>query len=202
MFTGIVQEIGVVEALRRRRGADELVVHAPRTAAVVVPTESVAVNGVCLSVVRRHDGQLLFEVIPETHHRTALGTLKAGARVNVERSLALSDRLSGHLVLGHVDGTGRIARRQERSGQVVLTVQIPRTLRRFLVPKGPVTVDGVSLTVGAWLSPTTFSVFLIPETWHRTTLASREVGDPINIEVDYFAKLIAQLLMRRVNTSH
>jgi len=197
MFTGIVQELGTVVAVERARSIARLSVHAPKTASELLAGESVAINGVCVSIVQVRQGAMTFEMIPETRRLTNLGKLSVGARVNVERSLTLSDRLNGHLVLGHVDGVGQVIRRGNTAGQVVLEIRIARALRRYLVPKGPVAVDGVSLTVDDRISQTTFSVFLIPETLHKTTLGSRRVGDLVNIEVDYFAKLIAQLTQGR-----
>lgn len=197
MFTGIVQELGTVVRVERARSVDRVTVHAPKIADHLETGESVAVNGACLSVVRRRPSQLTFEVIPETRRFTSLKTVTAGSRVNLERSLTLSDRLNGHMVLGHVDGVGRIVRRRQQAGDVVLEIRVNRALRRFLVPKGPVAVDGVSLTVGATLTATTFPVFLIPETLRKTTLQFRRVGDLVNLELDYFAKLIAQLVERR-----
>ncbi len=193
MFTGIVQELGTVAAVERKTGLTRLRIHMPHTAPCVFPGESVAINGVCLTAVRIHRGELTFEMIPETGRLTNLGKLSAGARVNVERSLSLSDRVNGHLVLGHVDGVGKVTHCKRASGEVAVSIRIGRELRNFLVPKGPIAVDGVSLTVDARLSVDTFSVFLIPETIRNTTLGVRRVGDLVNIEVDYFAKLIAQL---------
>ena len=192
MFTGIIKELGTVVAMRRAGGVIRLRIHAPKTASGLALGESVAINGVCLSVVRVRQGALDFEVIPETRRLTNLGTLSNGTRVNVEPSLTLSDRLNGHLVLGHVDGVGRIVRCHRKAGNVALGIRIPSALRRYLVPKAPIAVDGVSLTVGAKPTPTMFSVFLIPETMHKTTLGFRRIGDLVNIEIDYFAKLITQ----------
>ena len=198
MFTGIVQELGTVVAVERKQGLTRLRIHAPHTAPSVFPGESLAISGVCLTVVRTDRGILAFEIIPETVRLTNLGKLSVGARVNVERSLSLSDRLNGHLVLGHIDGVGKVTRYTRASGEVAVSIRVDRTLRNFLVPKGPIAVDGVSLTVGPQRSADTFSVFLIPETIHKTTLGVRRVGDLVNIEIDYFAKLIAQLLRTRV----
>ena len=192
MFTGIIKELGTVVAMRRAGGVIRLRIHAPKTASGLALGESVAINGVCLSVVRVRQGALDFEVIPETRRLTNLGTLSNGTRVNVEPSLTLSDRLNGHLVLGHVDGVGRIVRCHRKAGDAALGIRLPSALRRYLVPKAPIAVDGVSLTVGAKLTPTMFSVFLIPETIRHTTLGFRRVGDLVNIEIDYFAKLITQ----------
>jgi riboflavin synthase len=204
MFTGIVQELGTVYSLERARRSgkraddvDRLHVFAPKTAAGLVPGESVAINGACLSVVSVRQGAMTFEIIPETRRLTNLGTLSAGARVNVERSLTLSDRLNGHVVLGHVDGVGRILRCQKKAGEVALGIRVDAGLRRYLVPKAPIAVDGVSLTVGARVASAMFSVFLIPETIHKTTLGLRRVGDLVNIEADYFAKLLIQFAQKR-----
>jgi len=197
MFTGLVQELGTVQAIRKERGLVHLTVNAPKTAAGLQVGESVAVNGVCLSVVRNQRGACTFEMIPETQRLTTLGSLRIGARVNVERSLTLSDRLNGHVVLGHVDGVGTIVRRQQRGADVELVLQVGRSLRRLVVPKGPIALDGVSLTVGARLTPTACPIYLIPETVHRTTLGFRRVGDRVNIELDYLAKVVTQALTHR-----
>ena len=192
MFTGIIKELGTVWAVARGRGIVRLRVHAPQTAARLAVGDSVAMNGVCLSIVRIHQGALEFEMVPETRRLTNLGSLSSGARVNVEPSLTLGDRLNGHIVLGHVDGVGRIVRSSKKAGDVVIGIRVDEALRCYLVPKAPIAVDGVSLTVGARLTSTSFSVFLIPETIRQTTLGFRRVGDLVNIELDYFAKLVAQ----------
>ncbi|MBI4596821.1 MAG: riboflavin synthase [Candidatus Omnitrophica bacterium] len=197
MFTGIVQEIGTVVKRQASRGVVRLTIQAPKTAARVRPLESVAVNGACLSVVAVARGALAFEMIPETQRLTTLGALRIGDPVNLEPSLSLTDRLNGHVVLGHVDGVGRVIKRQQRRGELVLTIRVAPPLRRLLVPKGPVTVDGVSLTVGQRLTASSCAVHLIPETLRRTTLRCREVGDVVNIELDYLAKLVAQVLVSR-----
>lgn len=192
MFTGIIQEIGTVAKLERANGLVGLAVHAPKTASCVQRLESVAVNGVCLSVVDLRRETLLFEVIAETRRLTTVGLLRRGDRVNLEPSLSLSDRLSGHIVLGHVDGVGRVITRRQRAGELVLEIRVVPGLRSLLVPKGPVAVDGVSLTVGGTLGASTFTIHLIPETLRQTTLASRKVGDRVNLEADYLAKLVRQ----------
>jgi riboflavin synthase len=192
MFTGIVQELGTVERMQRSRTVDRLTVSASKTAARVGPGESVAINGTCLTVVRAQAGRLLFEMIPQTRRLTNLGALTMGARVNVEPSLSLSDRLNGHLVLGHVDGIATVSRRTRVAAGEALEVRVPAALGRYLVPQGPVALDGVSLTIGAKSAAAKCVVYLIPETLTRTTLALRRVGDAVNVEVDYVAKLIVQ----------
>jgi riboflavin synthase len=201
MFTGIVQELGTVMGIRRGKGLVRLSVEAPRTASKVQSSESVAVNGVCLSVVSVQAPALTFEVIAETLSLTTLGKLRGGARVNLEPSLSITDRLGGQILFGHVDGMGTVAKRRQRSGETTLDIRVPGALRRFLVPKGPVAVDGISLTVGRVLAGSTFSVHLIPETLRRTTLSDIGEGGRVNLEVDYFAKLIAQLVNKRWNPS-
>jgi riboflavin synthase len=200
MFTGIVQEIGTVSRIQRARGLVRLSLHAPKTAATVSRLESVAVNGACLSVVDVRPPRLLFEVIPETQALTTLGTLRAGSPVNLEPSLSVTDRLNGHLLLGHVDGVGTVTRRRQAQGELVLEIRVPRVLAGYLVPKGPVAVDGVSLTVGQVRRSGTLAVHLIPETLRQTTLRLRQRGDRVNLEVDYLAKLIRQFVRSRAPT--
>ena len=190
MFTGLIRELGVLTRLRHGAGTLQLEVDAPRLSRQVAPTDSVAVNGVCLTVTGVRRGRVSFDVIPETRARTALSRLRPGDRVHLEPSLTLADRLNGHIMLGHVDGVGRVVRRLKRPGMLVVTIQADAAVRRWLVPKGPVAVDGVSLTVGPTIRRGRFMVFLIPETLRRTTLGDRRVGDLFNLEADYVAKLI------------
>ena len=192
MFTGIIRDIGTVACVERSHGVVRLTVAAPKIVSLVQPLDSVSVNGVCLSVAQARAGAMTFEMIPETQRATALGRLRSGSRVNLEPSLSVLDRLGGHLVFGHVDGVGTITARRPRAGELAVEIRIPPRLRRFLVPKGPVAVDGVSLTVGPRLFASRFTIFLIPETLRQTTLSVRRVGDLVNIEIDYFAKLIRQ----------
>ena len=197
MFTGIVQELGTVVKVERSRGLVRLTMAASKTAARVQRLDSVAVNGVCLSVVSVHPPTMTFEVIRETQGLTTLGSLHSGDRVNVEPSLLLTDRLNGHLVMGHVDGMGKVVKRRQLPNELVIELRIANTLRRCLVPKGPVTVDGISLTVGSALTASTFTIHLIPETLRQTTLRSLAVSDRVNVEVDYLAKLVFQFLRTR-----
>ena len=196
MFTGIIQEFGTVASVTRARGLARVAVIAPRLASRIQPLESVAVNGVCLSVTQVQPPTVRFEVIRETLSLTTLGALRRGEQVNLEPSLSLTDRLNGHLVFGHIDGTGRVAKRRQRGGELILEIRVASRLRKFLIPKGPVAVDGVSLTVGQALSASTFTIHLIPETLRRTVLARRAVGDGVNLELDYLAKLVSQWLRR------
>ena len=158
-----------------------------RGAAGLKKGQSVAVNGACLTVVARSGTRCDFEMIDETMERTALGSLSAGDRVNIERSLRAGARLEGHFVLGHVDGVGRIASVRKEPGQVRVAVRLPRRLARHAVEKGSIAVDGVSLTV-AGVRGTTAEVCLIPHTVKVTNFASRRAGDDVNVETDILAK--------------
>jgi len=197
MFTGIVQELGTVVSALTRDGILRVAVEAPKTASRAQPMDSVAVNGTCLSVVRARESVLEFDVIPQTRQLTSLRSLKPGHRVNLELSLQLADRLSGHLVFGHVDGLGTVSKRRQRAGELILEIQLPSALGRFVVSKGPIAIDGVSLTVGHRHGASSFTVHLIPETLRLTTLGSRRAGERVNIELDYFAKLTEQFVRRR-----
>ena len=176
------------------KGLTRLSVHAPKTASRVRRLESVAVNGVCLSVVDVNQQAMVFEVIPETQRLTTLGTLRSGQRVHLEPSLSVTDRLGGHLVFGHVDAMGTVVKRRQAPGELVVEIRVAPSVRKLLVPKGPVAVDGVSLTVGALLTASTFAVHLIPETLRQTELSLRKAGERVNVELDYFAKLIRQFV--------
>jgi len=197
MFTGIIQEVGRVVELKRAKSIVRLTVYSPKIAPKVRPLESVAVNGVCLTVVARKGKYFVFEVIPETQQLTSLALLRPQSLVNLEPSLSLTGRFNGHVVLGHVDGMGAVVKSQQKPGERVFTIRVDKNLRRHLVSKGPVTVDGVSLTVGRQLTQTTFTVHLIPETLKATSLAACRAGSRVNIEIDYFAKLFAEWLKPR-----
>ncbi|HKI30068.1 MAG TPA: riboflavin synthase [Actinomycetota bacterium] len=190
MFTGIVEERGVVREL----GTTRLSVGCRTVASDATEGASIAVNGACLTVVERSDEHLAFDVSEETLRRTSFSRLRAGDRVNLERSLTLSSRLGGHLVQGHVDGVGEVVAidlAEDRSAWI--TVRAPERVARYLVDKGSVCVDGVSLTVAS-RDGETFGVALIPHTLEVTTLGTAEVGDPLNLEVDVIAKYVEALL--------
>ncbi|SRR6266511_4321122 len=189
MFTGIVEELGRVVELEGPR----LRVRC-RTAAQDSPVgASVAVNGVCLTVVGGDEESLAFDLSEETLDRTALGRLEPGDPVNLERPVTLMARLGGHLVQGHVDGVGTVVSVTPQEGGSTITVEAPEDLGRYLVEKGSVTVDGVNLTVAA-LGGSTFSVALIPHALAVTTLGTAVAGDPVNLEVDVLAKYVERLL--------
>jgi riboflavin synthase len=189
MFGGLISHLGKVATSEPDpRGGIRLRVEAPAAVAEgVEPKDSVAINGVCLTVVAHDATSMWFDVVPETIERSALGELSPGAPVNVELSLRLGDRLGGHLVYGHVDATARIIAKVPEGQGHRLTVGLPRPLARFIVEKGYVAVDGVSLTV-AGLAGGSFEIALIPETSARTTLGSKGAGDPVHLEIDPIAR--------------
>lgn len=193
MFTGIVEELGVVRGIEQTR----LAISCRTVATDSEVGASVAVNGTCLTVVERSDAHLAFDLSEETLRRTGLSRLAEGDPVNLERPLSLSSRLGGHIVQGHVDGVGEVARIEADGDRGAwLTVRSPAEVRRYLVEKGSVCVDGVSLTI-AELDGDAFSVALIPHTLNVTTLGSARPGDPVNLEVDVIAKYVEALLEGR-----
>ncbi len=193
MFTGIVEELGEVIAWSDLPDAARLTVRGPLVTSDAAEGDSIAVNGVCLTVVDNVDGAFTADVMKETLSRSALGALSVGSPVNLERAVRLQDRLGGHLVQGHVDGTGTLEDVQPDAHWTVVTVSLPAELARYVVEKGSITVDGVSLTVSA-VGHTTFQVSLIPTTLERTTLGRKAVGDPVNLEVDITAKYVEKML--------
>ncbi|RCK68371.1 riboflavin synthase [Desertihabitans brevis] len=193
MFTGIVEELGEVVDLRRQGDSAVLAVRGPKAAADAVHGASVAVNGVCLTVTAREGDVITFDVMAETLRRSSLGALAVGHRVNLERAMAASDRFGGHIVQGHVDGAAAILARTPHPRWEVVRIGLPAALARYVVEKGSITVDGVSLTVSA-VGADVFEVSLIPTTLALTTLGTKQAGDPVNLEVDVLAKYVERLL--------
>lgn len=189
MFSGLIAYLGTVAALERDpRGGVRLRVTAPGAVAEgVEPKDSVAIGGVCLTVVEHDETSMAFDVVPETLDRSALGALTVGSPVNVELSLRLGDRLGGHLVYGHVDATARILAKVPEGQGHRLSVALPPELAPYIVEKGYVAVDGTSLTVAA-VRDGAFEIALIPETSARTTLGTKGPGDPVNLEIDPIAR--------------
>jgi len=202
VFTGIVEELGqVVEVTALADDSARLVVSGPRVTSGASHGDSIAVNGVCLTAVSLDGDRFSADVMAETLTRSALGALRPGDPVNLERPMAADGRFGGHIVQGHVDGLGRIRARHPSENWEVVEVEVPRELARFLVEKGSITVDGVSLTVVEVVDGTEaagdqswFSVSLIPTTLSDTTLGSRQVGDPVNLEVDVIAKYVERMV--------
>jgi riboflavin synthase len=189
VFTGIIEELGEVVALEPRGDSAVLAV---RASTVAPHGASVAVNGVCLTVVGADSGTLSFDVMAETLKRSVVGALRAGERVNLERAVRADGRLDGHIVQGHVDGTGVVVSRTPGDAWDAVRFGMPPELSRYVAEKGSIAVDGVSLTVTA-VGDDWFEVGLIPETLRATTLGAKQPGDPVNLEVDVLAKYIARL---------
>ena len=193
MFTGIVQTLGTVAS---RTAAGRLEIHGRLPGEPLAIGESIAVSGVCLTVVKRLPRGFAVDVSPETYRVTSLERLERGSRVNLERALTLATRLGGHLVSGHVDTTCRLLDRKPEGGGERLVFELPKAFARYVAFKGSVTLDGISLTV-AKRSPTRFEVALIPHTLEVTTLQDRAAGDRLNLEVDLMARYLETLLPGR-----
>ncbi|MEU6152856.1 riboflavin synthase [Actinosynnema sp. NPDC047251] len=192
MFTGIVEELGEVVAVTDLPDAARVTIAGPLVTGDAKHGDSIAVNGVCLTVVDVVGGAFTADVMRETLLRSSLAKVAAGDRVNLERAAALGQRLGGHIVQGHVDGTGTVLAREKAQHWEVVHVGLPRDLARYVVEKGSITVDGVSLTVVS-VADDRFSVSLIPTTLELTTLGRRSPGDPVNLEVDVLAKYVERL---------
>ena len=200
MFTGIVEELGEIVAIDHGAESAVIRVRGPLVTSDARHGASIAVNGVCLTVVE-HDGETFsVDVMAETLTRSSLGSLGAGARVNLERAMAASARLDGHIVQGHVDGTAQILARVPGDRWEVVQLTLPPELSRYVVEKGSITVDGISLTVSA-ITEDTFSVSLIPTTLALTTLGHKDVGDLVNLEVDVIAKYVERLLNHKTGAA-
>ncbi|MEV7437664.1 riboflavin synthase [Streptomyces griseoviridis] len=193
MFTGIVEELGEVTAVEHLGDASRFRLRGPVVTDGAKHGDSIAVNGVCLTVVDHEGDEFTADVMAETLHRSSLGALAAGSRVNLERPTAVGARLGGHIVQGHVDGTGEILAREPSEHWEIVTVSLPADLARYVVEKGSITVDGISLTV-VEAGADRFTVSLIPTTLALTTLGRKQPGDPVNLEVDIVAKYVERLL--------
>ncbi len=192
MFTGIIREVGVLKSLRRG-SVCRTEIEAPKTAPGVDIGDSVAVNGVCLTVTGKEGSLLRFDAVPETLSRSTLGGLKTGDRVNIEPALRVGEMLGGHIVQGHVDGVGRVSKITDLGESVVIDIDAPAELMNQIVEKGSVALDGVSLTVSR-CGHRDFSVAVIPHTLAETTLKDRKPGSAINIETDIIGKYLEKLV--------
>lgn len=193
MFTGIVEELGTVVSVEHGADSAVITVRGPEVVSDARHGASIAVNGVCLTVVEHDAEEFSVDVMAETLRRSSLGALEPGSPVNLERAMRADGRFGGHVVQGHVDGTAQIVAREPGDRWEVVTCSLPPALSRYVVEKGSITVDGVSLTVSA-VTAETFSVSLIPTTLALTTLGHKQVGDPVNLEVDVIAKYVERLL--------
>lgn len=193
MFTGIIEEIGTVKSVTRGAKSFTLAVEAKTVLEDTLIGDSIATNGVCLTVTDMHNGTFMADVMPETVNRTSLSQLQKGSKVNLERALTLQKRLGGHIVSGHVDGTGRIARMYNDDNALWLWIECEPSIMRYIVEKGSITIQGISLTV-AKVQTGSFAVSLIPHTQEATTLHSAKVGDIVNLENDVIAKYVERLM--------
>lgn len=193
MFTGIIEEVGTVRTIRRHTAGVTLEIAARRVLEGTREGDSIATDGVCLTAARLGADGFSADVMHETLNRSTLGALRAGDRVNLERAMVLGGRLGGHLVAGHVDARGRIAALREDGTARWMTIAAPQTVLRYVVEKGSVTIDGVSLTVAA-VDRSTFAVSLIPHTQSQTTLHAKRVGDEVNLEADMLVKYVEKLM--------
>ncbi len=199
MFSGIIEGVGIVKAVQSTAEGARLRVETSLPLTEVATGESICVNGTCLTVTVKGEKELSFDISAESLRRTNLGDLKEGDEVNLERSLHLSDRLSGHLVFGHVDGVGQIKHVQPEADSFLYTFTVPPELGRYLVEKGSVAVDGISLTV-FHCQPTEFTVAIIPHTYQVTSLNKKKPGDRVNIENDMLGKYIEKFVKEEVRS--
>jgi riboflavin synthase len=195
VFTGLVEEVGKVKSITKGAGA-VLVVTAPHVSDGVEIGESISVNGVCLTVTKSSGDTLSFDAVEETLSKSNLGRLRVGDPVNLERSVSANRLFGGHFVLGHVDGVGTIVSFEKRPGATTLVIRAPGDVIRYVVSKGSIAIDGISLTVAA-TSGDQFSVAVIPHTVESTTLAKRGAGDTVNLEADILGKYVEKFLSAR-----
>lgn len=200
MFTGIIEEIGKIEQIRRGRDSAELVINAQTVLDDLKIGDSVAVNGICLTVTALHAQGFSADVMPETLHRSSLAQCKVGSRVNLERAMPANGRFGGHIVAGHVDGTGKIAKIRRDDNAIIFTISAAPQILRYIVEKGSITIDGISLTVTG-VNAADFSVSIIPHTAAATTLGERKPGDSVNLENDIIGKYVEKLLIPAANAN-
>jgi riboflavin synthase len=196
MFTGIVEELGVVKAFEPTLAGARLTILASTIMDDLAVGASVSVNGACLTLVTVGNGEFTVDLSPETLAVTSLGKVRAGVPVNLERAMKLNERIGGHLVAGHVDAVGVVRDRRQDGNAIILTIEAPPEILRYCVPKGSVTIDGTSMTLNS-LTDRAFSVAVIPHTAKATTLGLKHAGDPVNLESDLIAKYVERLLQDR-----
>lgn len=195
MFTGIIEEVGVIKEVNELKGGRELAISSTFVSDVHVD-ESIAVNGVCLTVVSFSEDHFRVQCVDETLRKTNLGSLKVNSPVNLERSLTLEKAVEGHIVQGHVDITGKVTKIDQDEADILLTIEYPKEYENYIVGRGSVAVDGISMTV-ARDEGNRFVLAVIPYTWDYTNLKDKKIGDPINIEFDVFGKYIVKYLEKR-----
>jgi riboflavin synthase len=198
MFTGIIEETGVIKAIKHGFKSSQVTVQSKLVVEDVKVGDSICTNGVCLTVTAFGQDYFSVDVMPETIRQTNFNTLKTGSQVNLERALRLTDRLGGHLVSGHIDGTGKIIRRWEEDNAVWFNISASAAILRYIVDKGSVALDGISLTVTT-TDANSFNVSVIPHTQGITTLENKKTGDLLNIECDMIAKYIEKLQQKNIS---
>ncbi len=196
MFTGIIEHLGTIPRLELNSRGGKLTVHAPTLAAKLAVSGSIAVNGCCLTVVHRDDENFSADLSSETLDKTSFASLKTGARVNLEQPLTAGKEFGGHFVLGHVDGTGRVTHLTSAGDSWLFGVAVPPELARYIVSKGSLTIDGISLTVASWRNHVA-EIAVIPYTYQHTNIRDRVSGDPVNLEADILGKYIERYLAQR-----
>lgn len=198
MFTGIVAEVGEITSIESLKGGKQLTIRCSFAGDTHVD-ESISVNGVCLTVVSFTDQAFVVQCVEETLRKTSFKTLKEGSLVNLERSLTINKAIEGHIVQGHVDTTGTIWAIEKNEADILITVEYPEKHEDYIVGRGSISIDGISLTV-ARSERNRFTVAIIPYTWEHTNLKTKKKGDPVNLEFDIFGKYIVQYLEKRQNT--
>lgn len=193
MFTGLVEEVGLLSGITGNEQASRLVIQAKRVLEGVQLGDSIAVNGICLTVTSHTSRHFSVDVMPETLNKTSLRQLKPGQPVNLERAMRLGDRFGGHIVSGHVDGTGTILSRQSHANAVLFRIEAKPDLLKYVIPRGSICIDGISLTV-VDVEKTSFSVSIIPHTLAETSLRDRRAGDQVNLEADMIGKYVERLM--------
>jgi riboflavin synthase len=196
MFTGIIEHLGAISGLETRKVGGKLTIHAPSIVPYLTVSASVAVNGCCLTVVHRDDEHFSADLSGETLLKTSFVSLKKGSRVNLEQPLAAGKEFGGHFVLGHVDGTGRVTHVTAEGDSWLYGVEIPHDLARYVVSKGSITIDGISLTVARWRNRIA-EIAVIPYTYEHTNICDRVVSDVVNLETDILGKYIERYLTQR-----
>ncbi|MFC2084054.1 riboflavin synthase [Bacteroidota bacterium] len=195
MFTGIIEEIGIVTGINRIAGGVQLKIKALKIMDDIKIDDSISVNGVCLTVTGKGSSEFQSDAVGDTLKKTNLSEVQISNEVNLERSVRLIDRLGGHLVQGHVNDVGKITQINQLGKNYLLEVQVPELLEKYIIDEGSISIDGISLTI-AKLNGTTISISIIPHTWENTTLKFRKVGDKVNIEVDIIAKYVEKLVRK------
>ena len=193
MFTGIIEEIGRIKSVKRGGHTVVLEIEAQKVLEDTRIGDSIATNGVCLTVTAMESNSFSADVMPETMSRSNLGELRPGDRVNLERALCLNSRLGGHLVAGHVDGTGRLVSKEQDENAIWLTIAASDDVLRYIIEKGSITIDGVSLTI-AYVDEQVFKVSIIPHTQEETTLTAKRIGAVVNLENGMIAKYVEKLM--------